>query len=99
MCANNERYVQEALYYIDKLNIPDGYSVDCITVMDAKSMTGGYNEAMLATDAKYKIYMHQDVYIIENNFIRKILEIFKNEAIGMIGMVGACRLPENAIMW
>lgn len=99
MCTNNEQQAEEAMFFINQLKVPKGYSVEVLTVSEAKCITAGYNEGMQATDAKYKVYLHQDVLIIENDFISKILEIFKNEEIGMIGMVGCKELPESMVMW
>ena len=63
-------------------------------------MTSGYNEGMRASEAKYKVYLHQDVFIVNPDFIQDILDIFRrDELIGMIGMVGAQRLAHNGIMW
>lgn len=62
-------------------------------------MTSGYNEAMKASDAKYKVYLHQDTFIINKNFIADLLEVFQDDQIGLVGMVGAPKMPENAIMW
>ena len=62
-------------------------------------MTAGYNEGMHGSDAKYKVYLHQDVFIVNRNFIQDLLDIFTEKDIGMIGMVGAAELPENSIMW
>ena len=61
ICANNEIYLEECLHYLNQLLIPVGYETELLTIYDAKCMTAGYNEGMAATDAKYKIYMHQDV--------------------------------------
>ena len=36
-------------------------------------MTSGYNNAMKKTDAKYKVYLHQDVFILNHNFLMDIL--------------------------
>ena len=84
ICVNNDMFFYEALYYINKLNIPDGYTIDCITIADATSMASGYNEGMLASDAKYKIYMHQDVLIINPDFLFYMLDIFKDNTIRFI---------------
>ncbi|MCR5255097.1 MAG: glycosyltransferase family protein [Acetatifactor sp.] len=99
MCVNDDRAAGEAMYYISRLLVPDGYTVDALQINDAKSMTSGYNEAMQATDAKYKVFMHQDVLIINKNFIADLLGIFKDPAVGMVGMVGSPKMPENCIMW
>ena len=99
MCTNDELYAGEAMYFINNLNVPEGFTIDVISVTEAKSMTSGYNEGMAASDAKYKVYLHQDVMIVEKDFIYKLLDIFQDETIGMIGMVGAPKLPENKVMW
>ena len=99
MCVNDPQAEAEAKYYISRLMIPDGMIVEFQSIYDAKSMTEGYNRAMKNTDAKYKVYMHQDVMIINENFISDILCIFKDARIGMVGMVGTPKLPENGIMW
>ena len=100
MCVNNDVFAEECIYYINQLIIPENYSIDILTVTDAKSMTAGYNEAMKCSKAKYKVYMHQDVFIINPYFIRDVLDVFQQDAqIGMIGMIGSPRLPESGIMW
>lgn len=100
ICVTSELFLQECLLYISNLHVPDGYSVDILTVTDAVSMTSGYNEAMNASNAKYKIYMHQDVFILNEYFLINILKIFDSDKkIGMIGMVGAVNINKEAIMW
>jgi len=97
-CVNNQQLYREALYYINQLEIPEGYEIECISVENADSMTRGYNKAMKASDAKYKVYMHQDVYIINRSFIKDILNIFRsNEKIGMLGVTGAKVIPTNGV--
>ena len=46
------------------LILPDDYSIEIIVVHNASDMTSGYNAAMLSSDAKYKIYLHHDTFII-----------------------------------
>lgn len=99
MCVNDEDMAAEALYYISRLDIPQGYSVEDIEVVDAVSMTSGYNEGMKVSDAKYKIYLHQDVMIVNKRFLYEALDIFKDPKIGMFGCVGSPKMPENKILW
>lgn len=99
MCVNQWEYAKEAVHYIQSLWVPDGYKIDIITIEEAESMTEGYNAAMKDSDAKYKVYLHQDVLITEPRILEYMLQIFENPQVGMIGMVGATKLPENGIMW
>ena len=99
MCSNNKQYEDECMLYINDLKIPDGYIVDNIIIHDAISMTSGYNKAMNSSDAKYKIYLHQDVFILNKNFLFDLLYYFSDKSTGMIGMVGSPRFPKNCTMW
>ncbi|NRT75732.1 glycosyltransferase [Clostridium beijerinckii] len=99
-CVNNEALYMKSLEYIKKLQLPEFMEIELIAIRDAKSMTSAYNEAMQKSDSKYKVYLHQDVYIQNENFIIDILDIFKNdENIGLMGMVGAKIIPVSGIWW
>jgi len=99
MCVNNKLYEEECIRYIHNLHIPEGYEVEQLSVWDAESMAAGYNEALHATDAKYKVYLHQDVFIIHKNFIYEMLKVFENQEVGAMGIVGSPKLPKDGIMW
>lgn len=100
ICTNNTDYFKECKRYLQELHIPDNFSTEVVSIENASSMTSGYNRGMKQSDARYKVYLHQDVFILNQNFIADTLQIFQqNEKIGMIGMVGTKRLPENACMW
>ena len=63
-------------------------------------MTAGYQAAMNESDAKYKIYLHQDVFILYPYFLDSLVEIFQvSSHIGMIGMAGTDVFPEDYMMW
>lgn len=100
ICSNDELQLQECMLYLSLLHIPEGYQTDVVVVTEAVSMAAGYNEAMQMSDAKYKIYLHQDTFIVEPLFLDYLLKIFrKDRKIGMIGMVGAEKLSKDGVMW
>ena len=76
-CVNDQKLYEESLKYISKLIIPAGMRIDCLSVEDADSMCAGYQQAMMSSDAKYKIYMHQDVFIQDEEFLINIVELKK----------------------
>jgi glycosyltransferase involved in cell wall biosynthesis len=99
-CVNDKILYDECLKYINSLYIPAGFQIETLNVENAISMTSGYNAAMKDTDAKYKVYLHQDTYIINKNFIFDILNIFKkSKNIGMIGVSGAKFIPTSGMWW
>jgi len=100
ICANNSLYYDECAWYINNLHIPSGYEIDIICITEAGSMAEGYNAAMKDSNAKYKVYLHQDVFIYNRHFIDDILEIFRTDnRIGLIGVIGGTNLPQNAVIW
>lgn len=100
MCVNDDLFFEECIQYINWLEVPDGIEIEILEIRGAVSMTAGYNEGMNSSDAKYKIYMHQDVFFRNKFLIYDILTIFNcSSAIGMIGLAGTLKMPENGIMW
>lgn len=99
ICTNDDRHFAEACLYIRNLYIPDGYEVNILEIRDAASIFSGYNEGMSASDAKYKVYMHQDVRIIERNFINIMLERFQQHEVGMLGVVGSTKAGLGPWNW
>lgn len=80
MCVNDKLYEEECIRYIQKLNVPEGYEVEQLSIWDAPSMAAGYNEGMRQSDAKYKVYLHQDVFVVYQNFIYEFLKIFSQDS-------------------
>lgn len=98
-CVNNDMLYQNSIDFISQLNIPIGYNIEVIPIKGAQSISSGYNEGMKKARGKYKVYLHQDVYIINQNFIKDIIEIFENNNIGIIGCAGAKDIPDNLVWW
>lgn len=100
ICCNNDFYLKECKLYLDELEKPEGYEVDIVEVTGASSMTAGCNEGMRRTDAKYKVYMHQDVFITNKRFLLDMLEFFrKDKQIGMMGLVVTPYMYYTGTMW
>lgn len=97
ICKNNSLWYEECIRYIQDLHVPEGYNIDIISIEKVESMAAAYNAAMDASEAKYKVYLHQDVFILNRDFIADILKIFQEDnSVGMIGMVGCRELPAGS---
>lgn len=89
ICKNDTAWFEECVRYIRDLYIPEGYTVDILSIEDAGSVSLAYNAAMESSKAKYKIYLHEDTFILHRELIPDMLKIFNEDSsIGMIGMVG-----------
>lgn len=62
-------------------------------------MCQGYNQGAAQTQAKYKVYVHQDALIVNQNFIFDLLKIFQDSSVGALGVIGARRLPASGVWW
>ena len=99
-CVFNERQYKECVLYINSLDIPLGFEIETISVRATKSIAEAYNKGLSLTDAKYKVYLQDNTFIINKEFIKDILEIFILDiTIGLIGVAGAKRLPSSGIWW
>lgn len=97
ICSNNLQYYNECVKYIQELKVPETYEIDIICVQKAESMAQGYNAGMLSSEAKYKVYLHHDTFIMNRNFIYDFLKVFEmNEKVGLMGVLGASQLPDDA---
>lgn len=84
----------------NNLTVPQGFSVNSLVVQEAESMTAAYQAGMEASTAKYKIYIHQDVEIMQWDFLHKMIDVFqKNSTIGIAGVVGSINIPLSAVWW
>lgn len=100
LCANDEFLAEECLLYIRQLKVPEGFAIDTKVVYGAKSMAAGYNKAMQESDAKYKVYLHQDVLLIYRKFLLEILSLFiSHPQVGMLGAVGNASLAPDGWAW
>lgn len=100
ICTNNPVYAEECIYYIKRLNVPEGFRTEILTVEEAASLAAGYNEAMQCSQAKYKVYLHHDTFVVNPDFIKDCLDIFLgNPQIGMLGNVGVKNMPASGVMW
>lgn len=98
--VNNEDTFNECKLYIDSLEVPNGFTTNIITIKNIENLCKAYNIAMRSSNAKYKVYIHEDVLIINKKFIYNLINTFKNDdTLGLLGVCGAKKLPDNAIWW
>lgn len=100
IAVNDEQYYEECCYYISRLAVPGGFDIEVIAVREADSMCAAYNAAMESSNARYKIYLHQDVFIRNTDFLNDLLSVFRKDAsIGIVGMVGGNRMPKTGVTY
>lgn len=94
----NDVLFERLMESFESVIIPEDYEVELLEVSSGKNKAAAYNEGMNASDAKYKIYIDENVKILEPRIIIQILEKFlMNPEIGAIGMSGAIKVSDRCI--
>lgn len=100
VCTNNNQWYSECARYIERLEVPTGMEVEIVPIIGAKSMTAGYNEGMMRSNAKYKVYLHQDTFIVRRDFIQRVVNILSaHPEVGIMGVLGTDGFVQNASYW
>ena len=87
ICWKDLLFMQECVNYIKRLILPENCIVDIITISGAESIFEAYNAAMKDSDADYKIYIRENVFIYKKSFISDVLCLFdKYSQFKMIGL-------------
>jgi hypothetical protein len=98
--VDDQAQYDTCLRYLNALEVPSGYAVEKIAVLGAASMAEGYQRAMESSRARYKIYVHQDVYLIHARLLSELVQVFRiYPRLGMVGVVGTTRMPASGIWW
>ena len=85
--VNNEAQYAACVRHIDALQVPLGYSAEKIAIFGAASMAEGYQRGMEASTAYYKIYLHQDLYLVHRDLLSELLYLFRTyPRLGLVGV-------------
>ena len=100
ICNNSDLWYSECVKYIENLIVPDNVEIGVIGIADASGMAEGYELGRSSSEADYKVYLHQDTFIINRNFIEDIDAIFRSDdRIGVIGMLGNDDVVDQKFSW
>jgi GT2 family glycosyltransferase len=98
--VNDEDLFEKSKSCINNLIIPNGISIEIIKLKNENNIFSAYNKGMELAKGKYKVYLHQDTFIENINFINDLIFNFNyDKTLGLIGLVGAKKLPANGIWW
>ena len=67
--VKNKHIYEESLFYLKNLKVPERISLEFLGITEAKSIAEAYNKAIMMSKAKYKIYVDENAFIINRNFI------------------------------
>ncbi len=99
-------YVQDEADYkvctesLRELSCPAGFSIELIPVVNATSRGKAYQTGMEKSDAKYKVYIDSSAWVVYENLLTELMDIFsRHPEIGILGLSGTEIIPPNAPFW
>ncbi len=100
ICNNSDLWLSECEKYIENLIVPDDVEVSVLGITEVSGMAEGYEQGRNASTADYKVYLHQDVFIVNRHFIEDIDAVFRiDDRIGIIGMLGNDEVRDQRLSW
>ena len=82
---------------LKNLSKPKKFDVEILPV-EGEGRFSAYQKAMQQSDAKYKLYLDENILLQDKNVLHKLLKIFQaDEKVGIIGVSGAIDLSTNGI--
>jgi hypothetical protein len=98
-CVNDDDWYSECRLYLEHLELPAGMTAEYLPIYGAASMASGYNTGMQQSEAKYKVYLHQDTLVVHKRLVADLQKIFQDKSIGLVGMIGCRSLPASGVWW
>lgn len=97
LCVNDEDYAKEVVLYLKRQKMPEGYRLHLYFVCGAESMTAGYELARKMIPADIKLYIHQDTFIFDEEYVKNLTEELQKEDFAMLGLAGTKKLPGSGV--
>lgn len=90
IACRDEAERDSLMQQIGRIGVPNGYSVDCRFELGADTRAQKYNRAMRATDAKYKVYISEELLeIASSSLLCDVITVLRNNprvaAVGLLG--------------
>lgn len=93
---DDERCLEECIYYISKLVIPKDVEINVFSILRSERLIDDFNMLLEENKTPYKIYLDQQTLIIHPFFLFEVIQTFqKHPELGMLGVLGTGGLGED----
>jgi hypothetical protein len=99
-CVDDERKFAALERSIRGLEPYAGVEVGVFAARGQTSIAVAYNRLLAETSGwRYKVYVHQDVVVLNRRLVADLLGLFRRRAIGLVGVAGCRFLPPSYVWW
>ena len=99
-CVDDEAKLARLEDSIHALEPYPGTDVGLFTVREEASIGRAYNRLLgQAAGWRYKVYVHQDVVLLNRGLVADLLRLFRHRALALVGVAGVRFLPPSYVWW
>jgi hypothetical protein len=99
-CVDDESKLARLEVSIQVLEPHPGTDVGLFTVRDEESIGRAYNRLLRqASGWRYKVYVHQDVVLLNRDLVADLLRLFRHRKLALVGVAGVRFLPPSYVWW
>ena len=99
-CVDDEAKLARLEQSINALEPYPGTDVGLFTVSEEASIGRAYNRLLgQAAGWRYKVYVHQDVVLLNRDLVADLLRLFRHGTLALVGVAGVRFLPPSYVWW
>jgi glycosyl transferase family 2 len=99
-CVDDEGKFGRLERSIRALQPCEGIDVGVFAARHEPSLARAYNRLLReAGDWRYKVYVHQDVVLLNPRLVEDLVRLFRHRTIGLAGVAGCRFLPPSYVWW
>jgi Glycosyltransferase like family len=99
-CSDDESKLARLEGSIHALEPHPGTDVGLFAVHERESIGRAYNRLLdQAAGWRYKVYVHQDVVLLNRGLVADLLRLFRHRALALVGVAGVRFLPPSYVWW
>jgi hypothetical protein len=99
-CVDDENKLEALERSIRGLDPCERAEIGIFTVRGQTSIASAYNRLLHdAAGWRYKVYVHQDVVVLNRRLVADLLRLFRRRTIGLVGVAGCRFLPPSYVWW
>jgi Glycosyltransferase like family len=99
-CVDDDAKLERLEASVRALEPVAGVDVATFTVREESSLARAYNRLLRdAAGWRYKVYVHQDVVLLNRRLVADLVRLFRRRTIGLVGLAGCRFLPPSYVWW
>jgi hypothetical protein len=98
--VNDEAKYGRLVGSVEELEPVPGVEIGVFAARGEASLARAYERLRMEASAwRYKVYVHQDVVILNRSLVAELVRLFERPTVGLVGVAGCRFLPPSYVWW